>query len=68
MANVPSRSDLDDLRRQVDAMQATLANLSRKVDRLLDDGAGEIKVRPRPARPRPPSHGPNAGPDTREDE
>jgi hypothetical protein len=37
LAGLPSRSDLDALRRQLDAMQATLANLSRKVDRLVEE-------------------------------
>ncbi|HYB99671.1 MAG TPA: hypothetical protein VEC57_11135 [Candidatus Limnocylindrales bacterium] len=67
LANLPSRADVDDLRRQLDAMQVTLANLSRKVDRMLSEDSGEERARPRAARPRPPSHGPNHGPETREE-
>jgi hypothetical protein len=37
LAGLPSRGDLDALRRQMDVMQATLANLSRKLDRLLEE-------------------------------
>jgi outer membrane murein-binding lipoprotein Lpp len=37
LAGLPSRADIDALRRQMDVMQATLANLSRKVDRLLEE-------------------------------
>lgn len=40
---LPSRGEVDDLRRQLDAVQATLANLSRKLDRLLGEVAhGEV--------------------------
>jgi len=37
LAGLPTRSDLDALRRQMDVVQATLANLSRKLDRLADE-------------------------------
>ena len=36
-AGLPSRGDIDALRRQMDVMQATLANLSRKLDRLMEN-------------------------------
>ena len=36
LANVPSRSELLRLERKMDALQATVANLSRKVDSLAD--------------------------------
>ena len=40
-AGLPSRGDLDSLRRQMDVMQATLANLSRKLDRLIEEVDGQ---------------------------
>jgi len=69
MANLPSRTDVDDLRRQLDIVQVTLANLSRKVDRILSDDkeGSEERARSRGPRPRPPSHGPNHGPETRDE-
>lgn len=39
LAGLPSRKDVEGLRRQLDIVQATLANLSRKVDRLLEEAA-----------------------------
>jgi len=39
LAGLPSRSDVEALRRQLDVVQATLANLSRKIDRLLEEAA-----------------------------
>lgn len=36
LAGLPSKADLDGLRRQMDVVQATLANLSRKLDRLTE--------------------------------
>jgi hypothetical protein len=39
LAGLPSKSDLDSLRRQLDVVQATLANLSRKVDRLVEEAS-----------------------------
>ena len=39
LAGLPSRSDVEALRRQLDVVQATLANLSRKLDRLLEEAA-----------------------------
>jgi hypothetical protein len=44
LAGLPSRSDIDALRRQLDVVQATLANLSRKLDRLSEEVA-EQRVR-----------------------
>lgn len=37
LAGLPTRNDIDALRRQLDVMQATLANLSRKLDRLAEE-------------------------------
>jgi len=37
LAGLPSRSDIDAVRRQLDAVQVSVANLSRKVDRLLEE-------------------------------
>ena len=61
-AGLPSRSDLDSLRRQMDVMQATLANLSRKIDRLMEEvdgqrahGAAPGEHRPRTRRPHRPT-------------
>lgn len=39
LAGLPSKADLDGLRRQMDVVQATLANLSRKMDRLAEEVA-----------------------------
>lgn len=39
VAGLPSRSDIDGLRRQLDALQVSVANLSRKVDRLVEEQA-----------------------------
>jgi hypothetical protein len=58
-AGLPSRGDLDALRRQMDVMQATLANLSRKLDRLIEttqaqaDGQGHTGDTGKPRRRRP---------------
>lgn len=46
IAGLPSRSDIDALRRQMDVMQATLANLSRKLDRLLEEAAQKDEAGP----------------------
>lgn len=58
LAGLPSRSDIDALRRQLDVMQATLANLSRKIDRIAEEVAHQdvqqhSPVRRRPSRIRP---------------
>lgn len=45
LAGLPSRSDLDAIRRQLDVVQATLANLSRKVDRLSAEVAAQDSAR-----------------------
>ena len=50
LAGLPSRADINALRRQMDVMQATLANLSRKMDRLLET-AGEERTRQRSLAP-----------------
>lgn len=39
LAGLPSKADLDGLRRQLDVVQATLANLSRKMERLGEEVA-----------------------------
>lgn len=52
LAGLPTRSDVESLRRQLDVMQATLSNLSRKLDRLLEDSATREATRPSPARRR----------------
>lgn len=52
LAGLPSRSDIDALRRQMDVMQATLSNLSRKLDRLLEENATRDATSPSPARRR----------------
>lgn len=36
-AGIASRSDIEAMRRQLDVVQATLANLSRKLDRVLQE-------------------------------
>jgi hypothetical protein len=41
LAGLPSRSDIDALRRQLDVVQATLANLSRKIDRIAEEVASQ---------------------------
>src|SRR5690606_16990310 len=46
LANLPSRSDVDSLRRQLDVVQATLGNVSRKLDRLLEE-TEKAAARPR---------------------
>ncbi|HXC51017.1 MAG TPA: hypothetical protein VN634_09055 [Candidatus Limnocylindrales bacterium] len=61
-AGLPTRGDLEALRRQMDVMQATLANLSRKIDRLIeeaheDHNAAEPGERRRARRPRAKSAG-----------
>ncbi len=43
LAGLPSRGDIDALRRQLDVVQATLANLSRKLDRLIDEVASPAR-------------------------
>ena len=56
LAGLPSKGDIDALRRQMDVMQATLANLSRKIDRLFEEAAqrdaSPSPVRKRRVRPR----------------
>lgn len=56
---LPSRAEVEDLRRQLDAVQATLANLSRKLDRLLGEAAQGEAPRTAAARRRraPGRHG-----------
>jgi hypothetical protein len=54
LAGLPSKGDLDQLRRQLDVMQVTLANLSRKVDRLLEEAAADDPP-PSRRRRRPPT-------------
>lgn len=39
LAGLPSRADVETLQRQLGAMQATLANLTRKLDRLSEEVA-----------------------------
>jgi hypothetical protein len=39
LAGLPSKADIDALRRQLDIMQVSLANVSRKIDRLLEEAA-----------------------------
>lgn len=41
LAGLPTKADVDGLRRQLDVVQATLANLSRKLDRLLEERSRE---------------------------
>jgi ubiquinone biosynthesis protein UbiJ len=58
LAGLPSKGDLDSLRRQLDVVQATLANLSRKLDRLAEEVAQQdhpshLPGRRRPSRIRP---------------
>src|SRR5829696_1153214 len=48
-AGLPSRGDIDALRRQMDVMQATLANLSRKLDRLMENVEAQAADRNRHA-------------------
>jgi hypothetical protein len=55
LANLPSRSDIETLRRQLDVMQTTLANLSRKVDRLIEETTQ--KAAPKTRRVRTGPHG-----------
>ena len=58
LAGLPSRADLDAIRRQLDVVQATLANLSRKLDRLSAEVAAESGARkPAAARRRRPRSG-----------
>lgn len=56
---LPSRAEVEDLKRQLDAVQASLANVSRKLDRLLEDDArGEGPRTAQVRRRRPPGrHG-----------
>src|SRR5688572_4925393 len=51
LAGLPSKSDVDALRRQLDVLQATLANVSRKLDRLAEDAAQQNH-----AQGHPPDH------------
>lgn len=53
LAGLPSKSDLESLRRQLDVVQATLANLSRKLDRLVEEQAKQDHATHSPARRRP---------------
>lgn len=53
LANLPSRSDIETLRRQLDVMQTTLANLSRKVDRLIEETTEKAAPKPRGLRKGP---------------
>jgi hypothetical protein len=58
LAGLPSRGDVESLRRQLDVVQATLANLSRKIDRLAEEFAKQelqqhSTVRRRSSRIRP---------------
>lgn len=39
LAGLPSKADMEALRRQLDVVQATLANLSRKMERLTEEVA-----------------------------
>lgn len=55
LAGLPSRNDVEALRRQLDVVQATLANLSRKLDRLADEIAQKEPARPTPSRRRRPA-------------
>ena len=66
LANLPSRSDIDGLRRQLDAMQASLANLSRKVDRLVEEATEKAAPKPRRARTGPHGTHPASGPSVHE--
>lgn len=54
LAGLPSRNDIDALRRQLDVMQATLANLSRKLDRLVEEASREGGARGASLHPRSP--------------
>lgn len=54
LAGLPSRNDIEALRRQLDVMQATLANLSRKLDRLADEVSREGTSRGASVHPRSP--------------
>jgi hypothetical protein len=53
LAGLPSKGDLDALRRQLDVVQATLANLSRKIDRIAEEVAQQEHASHSPARRRP---------------
>jgi hypothetical protein len=50
LAGLPSRSDIEALRRQLDVVQATLANLSRKLDRLAEEVAHKELSQPTSSR------------------
>jgi|GEM_PF-2032213 len=52
LANLPSRSEVDELRRQVEVLQASVAVLMRKLNRLSEDTGDKAAPHSRrPARP-----------------
>jgi hypothetical protein len=53
LAGLPTKNDLDSLRRQLDVVQATLANLSRKIDRIAEEVAQQDHPSHAPGRRRP---------------
>lgn len=66
LANLPSRSDIETLRRQLDVMQTTLANLSRKVDRLIEETSEKAAPKPRRLRTGPHATHPRTTPGSHE--
>lgn len=49
LANLPSRTEVANLRREVEVLQANVAGLSRKINRLLEETAERAAQRPRRA-------------------
>lgn len=60
LANVPSRSEVEDLRRQIEVLQAAVLGLTRKINQLLEETTDKVPPRPpRASRTAGPRHKPS---------
>ncbi|MBI5505966.1 MAG: hypothetical protein HY899_14310 [Deltaproteobacteria bacterium] len=67
LANLPSRTEVDHLRCQVEVLQASVAGLSRKINRLLEETAEKAAPRSRRVA-RTAAHGRGRMPSTHEED
>ena len=49
LANLPSRAEVDNLRRQLEVLQATVSGLTRKINLLIEETTDKAASRPRRA-------------------